>query len=77
MLALTDLATMGGPFALRPRVTIGCCEIGLHREIGGMHGSSRIVSCVPRVTIVPESTVLRGNPEKCTDFRSRPFWRDG
>jgi hypothetical protein len=35
------------------------------REIGGMLGSSRIVSCIPRLTIVPESTVFgqsRKNP---------------
>jgi hypothetical protein len=37
--------------------------IGSQREIGGMHGSSRIVSCVPRLTIDPESTVFRGIPE--------------
>jgi hypothetical protein len=39
--------------------------IRLQREIGGMHGSSRIISCVPRLTIVPESTVFgvsRKNP---------------
>lgn len=37
--------------------------IGLHREIGGMHGPSQIVSCVPRLTIVSESTVFRGIPK--------------
>jgi hypothetical protein len=37
--------------------------IGLHREIGGMHGPSRIVSCIPRLTIVPESTVFGAIPE--------------
>jgi hypothetical protein len=34
-----------------------------HGELGGMHRSSRIASCVHRLTIDPESIVFRGAPE--------------